>query len=44
MERDEHTNPHELIDLGSVSSDTKGNSAPHWEAFGLRPLAGISDE
>jgi hypothetical protein len=44
MERDDHTNPLDLIDLGSVSGETKGNSAPHWEAFGLRSFAGISDE
>lgn len=44
MERDDHTNPLELIELGSVCAETKGNSAPHWEAVGLRSNLGISDE
>jgi len=44
MERDNQPTQVELIDLGSVSRETKGNAAPNWEAVGLRPNVGISDE
>jgi hypothetical protein len=44
MEREHHSNPLDLIELGSVSGETKGDSAPHWEAVGLRPNTGLSDD
>ena len=44
MEREHHSNPLDLIEFGSVSGDTKGDSAPHWEAVGLRPNNGLSDD
>jgi hypothetical protein len=34
----------ETVQLGSVSGDTQGDGAVFWEATGLRPFTGISDE
>lgn len=44
MELTNESNSLELIELGAVTVETKGDSAPHWEAVGLRPNAGISDD
>ena len=34
-----------LVELGSVSDDTKGNAGPHWEDGGLKLSGvGLSDE
>lgn len=44
MERDNHDNIAGLIELGSVTSDTKGSIGSHWEAGGLQPYPGISDD
>ncbi|HEX8223744.1 MAG TPA: hypothetical protein VF605_08015 [Allosphingosinicella sp.] len=34
-----------LVELGSVSGDTKGNAGPHWEDGGLKLNGvGLSDE
>lgn len=34
-----------LVELGSVSGDTKGNAGPHWEDGGLKLYGvGLSDE
>lgn len=34
----------DTIELGSVSNDTQGDGAIFWEATGLRPFTGISDD
>jgi hypothetical protein len=33
-----------LVELGSVSGDTKGIGGPHWENGGLDRYPGLSDE
>lgn len=34
-----------LVELGSVSGDTKGNTGPHWEDGGLKLFAvGLTDD
>jgi hypothetical protein len=33
-----------LVELGSVSTDTKGLGGPHWETGGLARYPGLSDE
>lgn len=44
MERENHDSPAALIELGSVSADTKGDGGFYWEIGGLRPHQGISDD
>ncbi|MGQ0588641.1 MAG: hypothetical protein ACT4N8_03785 [Sphingosinicella sp.] len=44
MQRNEQHNPVGPIELGTVSGDTKGDAAPHWEAVGLRSNPGICDD
>ena len=34
MQRNHLDETHELIELGSVSDDTKGGLGKHWEGFG----------
>ena len=43
MERDRNE-ASAVIDLGSVSDDTRGDGGIYWEGFALQPHAGISDE
>lgn len=42
MERENHDGPADLIELGSVSADTKGDGGIYWEIGGLQPRPGIS--
>jgi hypothetical protein len=42
MERDNHDRTEALIELGSVSADTKGDGGIYWEIGGLQPQPGIS--
>lgn len=42
MERD-HQAP-DVIDLGSVSQDTRGDDGKYWEGFAAMPGAGLSEE
>lgn len=45
MQRNHLDETHELIELGSVSGATKGNTGPHWEDGGLKIYGvGLSDE
>lgn len=34
----------DLIDLGSVSQDTRGGEGKYWEGFAEMPHAGLSDD
>jgi hypothetical protein len=44
MNKDEQDAP-TLVELGTVSGDTKGNAGPHWENGGLKlNQSGISDD
>ena len=43
MERDREE-ASAVIDLGTVSDDTRGDGGIYWEGFALQPHAGISDE
>lgn len=44
MKRDEHQDATPLIELGTVSGDTKGPYGIHWETGGMKSMPGISDE
>ena len=44
MERKDLPDRSELIELGSASADTRGNGGIYWEAAGLMPHSGISDD
>ena len=44
MERENNCTLLELVELGSVSGETRGDSAPHWEAVGLQSYVGICDD
>lgn len=43
MERDDLDNPAGLIELGSVSGETKGDPGVYWEASGLSDRPTLSD-
>jgi hypothetical protein len=42
MERDTHGQGTALVELGSVTADTKGDGGLYWELGGLQPHPGLS--
>ena len=44
MEREVTSERVGMIELGSVIADTHGDGGIYWEAAGLMPHAGISDD
>lgn len=44
MEREKHQDTADLIQLGSISGDTRGNGGVFYEAFSLGPWPGLSAE
>jgi hypothetical protein len=44
MKRDEQEQATPVIELGTVSGDTKGGIGLHWETGGMRRDPGITDD
>ena len=44
MKRDEQQDASVLIELGTISGDTKGPYGIHWETGGMKSTPSLSDE
>lgn len=44
MKDDKRSTSPALVELGVASVETRGNEGIYWEATGLRPFVGLSDD